>query len=101
MAQGPPATFGRTIADFGQQRGLVRRTVLRAGDPLFRVGDSSTDIYVLRTGLVKTVAPTVHGRDCLLEIVAPGGIVGLVAPGGFEQQATATAMTPSLVDVLR
>ena len=48
----------------------------RAGEMLFREGESNTHIYVLRTGLVKLTSSLDDGREQVIGLTAPGYLLG-------------------------
>lgn len=59
---------------------IVKRTrPLHRGDFLFRNGDRFRSLYVVKTGSLKTFAPSAEGGEQVLGFHLPGEIVGLDA----------------------
>jgi len=59
---------------------IVKRTrPLHRGDFLFREGDRFRSLYVVKTGSVKTFAPSSEGGEQVLGFHLPGEIIGLDA----------------------
>jgi CRP/FNR family transcriptional regulator, anaerobic regulatory protein len=59
---------------------IVRRTrPLHRGDFLFRDGDRFRSLYVVKTGSVKTFAPSPEGGEQVLGFHLPGEVIGLDA----------------------
>jgi CRP/FNR family transcriptional regulator, cyclic AMP receptor protein len=66
-------------------------------EKIFNIGEEDRHLYFLVSGYVKTVTVSTFGRCCLMEIYAPGELIGtscLVAPVRTE---TATAMTRAVM----
>jgi CRP/FNR family transcriptional regulator, anaerobic regulatory protein len=76
-----------------RQRGMYgRRRLLARGDRLFRPGDAQSQLYVVRSGAFKTLAPGADGEESLLGFHVPGELVGLdsLASGKHLCEAVAT-----------
>ena len=59
---------------------IVKRTrPLHRGDFLFRTGDRFRSLYVVKTGSIKTFAPSPEGGEQVLGFHLPGEIIGLDA----------------------
>jgi CRP/FNR family transcriptional regulator, anaerobic regulatory protein len=58
---------------------IKRRRPFRRGDHLFRVNDPFQAIYAVRSGSVKTYAPTEDGAEQVIGFHLPGELVGLDA----------------------
>lgn len=54
---------------------LPVRTVHR-GDYLYRTGDPANELFILRSGAVKLLYITAAGREQIIDIVQPGGVLG-------------------------
>jgi CRP/FNR family transcriptional regulator, anaerobic regulatory protein len=81
-----------------RRRGLFgRREPLTRGARLFRPGDAQSQVYVVRSGALKTVAPGIDGEDNLLGFHVPGELVGLDALATGNHQCEAIALVDSQV----
>lgn len=97
------------LRNFCQQSGLpfpaegradeqMRR--LPRGGSLFRTGDQGNNLYVVRTGALKTVAVTPDGSEHVLGFHLPGELVGLDALSDGRHGAEAIALADSQVCAL-
>jgi CRP/FNR family transcriptional regulator len=81
-----------------KRRGLYgRRDPLARGERLFRTGDAQSQLYVVRSGALKTVSPGVDGEDNLLGFHIPGELVGLDALATGKHLCEAIALVDSQV----
>jgi CRP/FNR family transcriptional regulator len=72
--------MGLTPEDVERLDGIVKRTrPLHRGDFLFRTGDRFRSLYVVKTGSLKTFAPSPEGGEQVLGFHLPGEIIGLDA----------------------
>ena len=72
--------MGLTSEDVERLDDIVKRTrPLRRGDFLFRHGDRFRSLFVVKTGSLKTFAPSAEGGEQVLGFHLPGEIVGLDA----------------------
>lgn len=72
--------MGLTPEDVERLDDIVKRTrPLHRGDLLFRNGDRFRSLYVVKTGSLKTYAPSAEGGEQVLGFHLPGEIVGLDA----------------------
>lgn len=72
--------MGLTPEDVERLDDIVKRTrPLHRGDFLFRNGDRFRSLYVVKTGAVKSFAPSPEGGEQVLGFHLPGEIVGLDA----------------------
>ena len=72
--------MGLTTEDVERLDDIVKRTrPLHRGDFLFRNGDRFRSLYVVKTGSLKTFAPSAEGGEQVLGFHLPGEIVGLDA----------------------
>lgn len=72
--------MGLTPEDVERLDDIVKRTrPLHRGDFLFRNGDRFRSLYVVKTGSLKTFAPSAEGGEQVLGFHLPGEIVGLDA----------------------
>ncbi len=63
-------------AQIAQVQGLIRQRSLSSGDVLFREGDSSNRLIIVRTGTLKLVRYGSDGQLFLLETLFPGDFYG-------------------------
>ena len=72
--------MGLTQEDVDRLDEIVKRArPLHRGDFLFREGDRFNSLYVVKTGSVKTFAPSPEGGEQVLGFHLPGEIIGLDA----------------------
>lgn len=72
--------MGLTPEDVERLDGIVKRNrPLHRGDYLFRNGERFRSLYVVKTGSVKTYAPSPEGGEQVLGFHLPGEIIGLDA----------------------
>lgn len=72
--------MGLTPDDVERLDGIVRRSrPLHRGDYLFRSGERFRSLYVVKTGSVKSYAPSEEGGEQVLGFHLPGEIIGLDA----------------------
>lgn len=72
--------MGLTPDDVERLDDIVKRTrPLHRGDYLFRDGDRFRSLYVVKTGSVKSFAPSPEGGEQVLGFHLPGEIIGLDA----------------------
>ena len=81
--------------------GRVRRH--RAGTVLFLEGDRSTNVLAIQQGRVKVTINTTEGRELVLAIRGPNGLVGelaSLAEREHRRSATVVALTTVVVQVI-
>lgn len=67
-----------------------------AGEVVYRSNDPATHLFILATGRVKVLRPSLEGTDVLVDVVTAGGMFGSVsALGQSLYPDTAEAMTVS------
>jgi len=72
--------MGLTPDDVERLDGLIKHNhPLHRGDYLFRRGDPFRSLYIVKTGAVKTFAPSPEGGEQVLGFHLPGEIIGLDA----------------------
>ena len=72
--------MGLTPEDVERLDGIVKRNrPLHRGDYLFRNGERFRSLFVVKTGSVKTYAPSPEGGEQVLGFHLPGEIIGLDA----------------------
>ena len=77
-----------------------RRVRLRKRQALFRPGDCSPALYLLRVGFIMTMMPTPDGAEHVLGFHLPGELVGLEGMGKDAHTCNALALEDSEVCVL-
>jgi len=72
--------LGLSPEDVERLDGIIKRSrPLHRGDYLFRSGERFRSLYVVKTGSVKTYAPSEEGGEQVLGFHLPGEIIGLDA----------------------
>jgi len=77
-----------------------RRVRLRKRQALFRPGDCSAALYLLRVGFIMTMMPTPDGAEHVLGFHLPGELVGLEGMGKDAHTCNALALEDSEVCML-
>ncbi len=71
---------------------------LKPGDILYEAQKEANLLYLLRTGLLKAIVPSVMGRDLLVDIYGQGDVLGFAALNGGHHAETVVALeTASLI----
>ncbi len=73
----------------------LKTQVLRANEYLFRVGDRLEDLYVIKSGTVKTFITNQTGEEQILNFYGPGDILGLDGLPTNEHLTTAQSLETS------
>lgn len=68
---------------------------------LFRAGDPSTHLYVIREGQVKLTRTDIDGHDHLLNLVGPGYFLGFDTIGNPSYSYNAETLTPTVLCRIR
>lgn len=77
---------------------IVKRTKpLHRGDYLFRSGEGFRSLYVVKTGSVKSYAPSEEGGEQVLGFHLPGEIIGLDAIGTEVHACSARVLETSAI----
>jgi len=76
---------------------VKRNRPLHRGDHLFREGDSFTHLYIVKTGSVKTYAPSEDGGEQVLGFHLPGELIGLDAIETEHHHCSAKVLETSAV----
>jgi CRP/FNR family cyclic AMP-dependent transcriptional regulator len=67
---------------------------VRRGTRLFAKGDTGTSLIAVRSGTVRISSPSRTGKNAVLNLIGPGGILGEIALlDGGPRTADATALT--------
>lgn len=77
-------------------RGLLSLYNTGPGDTLFRAGDPSTYLYIVREGQIKLTRSDVDGRERLIGLVGPGYLLGFDTIGNPMYGCSAMTLTPSV-----
>jgi CRP-like cAMP-binding protein len=70
---------------------------VRKNAHIYNCGDHDQSIYVIESGLIKTVMYAKDGKSCLLSIYGAGDIFGELCLFSLERRETAITMSASLV----
>jgi CRP/FNR family transcriptional regulator len=90
--------MGLDSADVERLDEIVKRNrPLHRGDHLFRDGDKFHSIYVVKTGSVKTYAPSEDGGEQVLGFHLPGELIGLDAIQDDQHHCSAKILETSAV----
>jgi CRP/FNR family transcriptional regulator len=85
-------------ADLEQlDRIIKRKRPVRRGEHLFQVGDRFQAIYAVRSGSIKTYAPTEDGHEQVIGFHLPGELLGLAAITAEFHPCAAKALETSSV----
>ena len=90
--------MGLASEDVERLDNIVRRSKpLHRGDHLFRSGESFRSLYVVKTGSVKTYAPSEEGGEQVLGFHLPGEVIGLDAIDNEIHACSARALETSAI----
>lgn len=90
--------MGLTPEDVERLDDIVKRTrPLHRGDFLFRDGDRFRSLYVVKTGSLKTFAPSPEGGEQVLGFHLPGEIIGLDAIDKGSHACSARVLETSAI----
>lgn len=87
-----------TSADIRDLEPLVRSRGYRAGETVHQVGDMANSLFVVASGTVKLLRPSVHGQNVVTNVLGPGegfGTLGILGESTYPD--TAEAMKVSCV----
>jgi CRP/FNR family transcriptional regulator len=82
-------------------QGLLRRHTIQPHEILFRQGESSDWLYVVRAGQLKLTVTGPDGRDQIIRVAVAGQLIGYDAVDDLRHPYTATALTPGRLCGLR
>ncbi|MFV8781322.1 fumarate/nitrate reduction transcriptional regulator Fnr [Microbulbifer sp. SA54] len=77
-----------------------KKKILKAGDVLFRAGDSFSNLYAIRSGSFKSVVIGADGDTQVTHFALPGELLGLDGYSGSAHPSYAEALEDSSVCVL-
>jgi CRP/FNR family transcriptional regulator len=90
--------MGLTPEDVDRLDGIVKRSrPLHRGDYLFREGERFRSLFVVKTGSVKTYAPSPEGGEQVLGFHLPGEIIGLDAIENETHACSARVLETSAI----
>ncbi|MGC4806664.1 Crp/Fnr family transcriptional regulator [Micromonospora sp. DT233] len=90
--------FGQKLLEFVERRpSNVSKVTVEKGDNLYNYGNRAGNIYLLESGLMKTVIYARDGKKCLLSIFTPGDSLGELSMFLPFCTETASAMKRSVV----
>lgn len=80
----------------------IRMQSFQKGESIFNIGDVCTDVYLIRTGMVKLSYCTLDGKELIKSFIAEGGVFGSLSSQLTGQGANygAIALEPVEVDML-
>jgi CRP/FNR family transcriptional regulator len=84
---------GRQVKELDGRLGLCRSEPRHT---LFRAGDPSKYLYVVREGQVKLTRTDIDGREHLLNLVGPGYFLGFDTIGNSAYSYSAETLTPTV-----
>lgn len=85
---------GLSDAQACEIQGLLRRRVAEPHEAVFRQGDASEWLYIVRTGQIKLSVTGPDGREQILRIAVAGQLIGYDTVHDPHHPYTATALTP-------
>jgi len=94
-----PLFSGLNIESFRQICSVTNKQELTKGQLLFRQGEVSNSIYVIKEGRFKLLRMTQDGDETILQLVGPGELIGETALFRSDrvQLATAISVEPAKV----
>jgi CRP-like cAMP-binding protein len=90
-----PRWFYRQLCTHLPDRAVSRRLI--ANEALYTRGTDNRNIYFIESGFVKVLMLSQSARQCLLDICAPGDMVGESCLLCTERVETVVAMTPCML----
>ncbi|GAB6095713.1 Crp/Fnr family transcriptional regulator [Desulfatiferula olefinivorans] len=85
----------------GKLSRVVRPRSLKAGEVLFFKGDDGEAMYIIRSGTIKIVLPSVVGEEIIVTLLSDNDFFGAMAMlDGMPRSADAVSITPSEIFVL-
>lgn len=94
LAEGTAACLPAEVSQLVARVGTVKRRV-RQGDTLFHTGASFHNLFVVRTGMFKTVLFDSEGRDQVTGFHMAGDVLGLEGIERETHQSSAIALEDS------
>jgi CRP-like cAMP-binding protein len=92
------ATPGESISQLIRQGSPCTSVIqLAKREVVYGCLERDRNIYVVERGLVKAVAPSRDGKECLLGIYSDGDVFGDLSLFGGVRLETVTAMTPTVL----
>jgi CRP/FNR family transcriptional regulator len=93
---------GLGSADVRQLGELVETELREQGDTIYRVGDLSDTVYVLKSGKIKLSRTSEDGKELILYYIRPGEVFGELAITGQElRNGTATVVEDAFICAIR
>ncbi|HET7415864.1 MAG TPA: Crp/Fnr family transcriptional regulator [Arthrobacter sp.] len=71
-----PFFTGLSTAELRDINVRIRAAWYRAGEAVYRMGESGSCLFIVASGAVKLVRPSGSGQSVLLEVITPGGSFG-------------------------
>ncbi|WP_019506661.1 Crp/Fnr family transcriptional regulator [Pleurocapsa sp. PCC 7319] len=72
---------------------------LAVGERLFRRGDAAVNFFILATGRIRLIRPTINNQNATLQFAEPGGILGedAIFESAYSSSAIATVASKVIV----
>jgi len=86
---------GLTAAQACEIRGLLKRQVAQPHEIIFRQGEASEWLYIVRAGQLKLTATDRDGREQIIRVAVAGQLIGYHAISDLHHPYTATVLTPA------
>jgi CRP-like cAMP-binding protein len=98
LPAGAPFLRGLSQEELLFVTGLATQRALRPRQVLFREGDEAANLFLVLRGRVKLTQSDVEGREVIVRLVGPGGLIAAVSAfADTRYPATAQAVQPSAV----
>jgi len=85
---------GLTDAQACEMQGLLNRRTAKPQEIIFRQGEASDWLYVVRAGQLKLSVTGPNGREQIMRIAVVGQLIGYDTVDDLHHPYTATALTP-------
>src|SRR5687768_3323075 len=77
---------------------MLRQQEVKAGEPIFWIGDPGEDFYIVQVGRVTLTYPDEQGKEITLASMGPGDFFGEISLlDGGPRTATARAQTDTIL----
>lgn len=86
---------------FRGEQSIAAHVAVGAATPIYTTGDNDDSVYHVESGQVKVFMSSAGGKDCLIDIYAPGDLFGESSLAGPARRVdSATAMTRAVLQRL-
>jgi CRP-like cAMP-binding protein len=98
LLAGAPFARGLSDDELRLVAGLATRRALRPRQVLFREGEEAAALYLVLAGRIKLAQSDVEGREVIVRLVGPGGLLAAVSAfADTTYPANAEALEPSTI----